>query len=170
MKRDMDDLLKQALSPDMTPDPRLDPGSAPRRRPRLRARAAVAAAICCVLVVGSISTYAAWRLLSAGEVVKKYGDLKLAEAFTGEDAVPVNESQTYGNYRITLLGSVSGENISDYLNHGSNRTFYLSSDGQYLALEDDRLYTVVAIERTVPRCRPPPTTHTATKHFSSLLM
>lgn len=176
MKRDMDDLLKQALSPDMEPNPRLDqrildqrkeimemnmnrntttdtrtdtaplPGSAPRRRPRLRARAAVAAAICCVLVVGSISTYAAWRLLSAGEVVKKYGDLKLAEAFTGEDAVPVNESQTYGNYRITLLGSVSGENISDYLNHGSNRTFYLSSDGQYLALEDDRLYTVVAIE------------------------
>ena len=183
MKRDIDNLLKQALSPDMTPDPRLDqrildqrkeiiemdtnrntitdtrrdiaplPGfsmsdtdGGSRRRPRLRARTAVAAAICGVLVVGSVSTYAAWRLLSAGEVVKEFGDLKLAEAFTGEDAVPVNESQTYGNYRITLLGSVSGENISDYLNHGSNRTFYLSSDGQYLSLDDDRLYTVVAIE------------------------
>ena len=100
----------------------------------------------CVLVVGSVSTYAAWRLLSAGDVVKEYGDLKLAEAFTGKDAVPVNESQICGNYRVTLLGAVSGENISDYLEHGSNRTFYLSSDGQYLALEDDRLYTVVAIE------------------------
>ncbi len=172
MKRDMDDLLKQALSPDMTPDPRLNrriiqahqekenrnmklnmdlfanntSGANDRRRPRFRARTAVAAAICGVLVVGSVSTYAAWRLLSAGEVVKEYGDLKLAEAFTGKDAVLVNESQTDGDYRITLLGAVPGENISDYLNHGSNKTFYLSSNGQYLALEDDRLYTIVAIE------------------------
>lgn len=179
----MDDLLKQALSPDMTPDPRLnrrildqrkeiiemdtnrntitdtprditpipgfsmfDKGCETRPKTHFRARTAVAAAICGVLVVGSVSTYAAWRLLSAGEVVKEYGDLKLAEAFTGEDAVLVNESQTCGDYRITLLGAVPGENISDYLNHGSNKTFYLSSNGQYLALEDDRLYTIVAIE------------------------
>ncbi len=162
MKRELDDILKQALSPDFTPDALLNQriihqgketlkmntnmDTSARRKPRLRARAAVAAAICCVLVIGSVSTYAAWRLLSAGEVAEKYGDLKLAEAFTGEDAVLVNESQTYGSYRITLLGAVSGEDISDYLNHGSNKTFYLSSSGQYLALEDDRLYTVVAIE------------------------
>ncbi len=176
MKRDMDDLLKQALSPDMTPDPRLDQrilnkrkeimemdtnrntimdtrsdasplsGFAPRRRPRPRAHAAVAAAICCVLAVGSVTTYAAWKLLGAKDVAQKYGDLKLAEAFTGEDAVLVNESQTYGNYRVTLLGAVAGEDISDYLEHGSSRTFYISSDGSYLALEDDRLYTIVAIE------------------------
>ncbi len=174
MKRDMDDLLKRALSPDMTPDPRLDqrildqrkeimemdinrkkmmnlhtdaaplPGFGSGRRPR--ARAAVAAAICCVLAVGSVTTYAAWKLLGAKDVVQKFGDLKLAAAFTGEDAVLVNESQTYGNYRITLLGAVAGEDISDFLEHGSSRTFYLSSDGSYLALEDDRLYTVVAIE------------------------
>ncbi len=174
MKRDMDDLLKQALSPDMTPDSRLDqrildqrkeimemdidrkkminlptdaaplPGFGGGRRPR--ARAAVAAAICCVLAVGSVTTYAAWKLLGAKDVVQKFGDLKLAEAFTGEDAVLVNESQTYGNYRITLLGAVAGEDISDFLEHGSSRTFYLSSGGSYLALEDDRLYTVVAIE------------------------
>ncbi len=156
MKHNMDDLLKQALTPDMTPDPLLNrrilnqgkeiTGTETRRRPRPRARFATAAAICCILAVGSVTTYAAWRLLGAKDVAQSHGDLKLADAFTGKDAVLVNESQTYGNYRVTLLGAVAGENISDFLEHGSNRTFYMSSAGNYLALEDDCLYTVVAIE------------------------
>ena len=54
----------------------------------------------------------------------------------GEDAVLVNETQEYAGYRITLLGAVTGRNISEYLP--------VDEKGQ---VEDDRFYTAVAIER-----------------------
>ncbi len=172
MKREIDDILKQALSPDFTPDTLLnqriihqgkenlkmntdtrintETNTNTGCRPRFRARTAVAAAICCVLAVGSITTYAAWKLLGAKDVVQKYGDLKLAEAFTGEDAVLVNETQTCKNYRITLLGAVAGENISDYLGQdtisGSDSVYV--SGGEDLSFISNRLYTIVAIEHT----------------------
>ena len=59
------------------------------------------------------------------------------DAFQGKDAVSVNESQEYGGYRVTLLGAVSGKNISEYLE--------TDDQGQ---VEDDRFYAAVAIERT----------------------
>ncbi len=62
-------------------------------------------------------------------------DDTLKKAFLGEEAVLVNETQEMGGYKITLLGSVAGKNLSDYL----------SWDDAGLP-KDDRLYTVVAIE------------------------
>ena len=156
MKRDIDDILKQALSPDITPDARLNQriihqgkeNLIMKRKPNFRVQTAVLTA-CCVLAVGSATTYAAWKLLGAGDVAREYGDLTLAETFTGEDAILVNETQTYGNFRVTLLGAVGGEAISDYLGQNAakgNATFYAPSV-QYPQLENEHLYTVVAIER-----------------------
>ncbi len=164
MKRDIDDLLNQALSPDMTPDPRLNQrilnqkkenrnmntttDTNYERRPRMRVRTAMAVAICCVLAVGSVTTYAAWKLLSAKDVAAESGDQRLAKSLTGKDAILVNESQTCGNYRITLLGAAAGENISDYLGQDTmngSGTVYVSGSGNPF-FESSRLCTIVAIE------------------------
>ena len=53
----------------------------------------------------------------------------------GEEAVPVNETQEFDGYRVTLLGCVAGQNLSDYL----------AWDDEGLP-KDDRFYAVVVIE------------------------
>lgn len=98
-------------------------------------RMAVAASIAAaVLVMGGGTTYAAWRYLSPQEAANEINNTTLADAFEGEDAQIVNESQTYGDYRATLIGIVSGRAISD---------FQVSSGGEVL---DDRSYWLLAIE------------------------
>lgn len=94
-----------------------------------------AAAMIGILVAGSLTTYAAWKFLSAEQVVEIAGDTKLANAFKGEDAIAVNESQSFGDYKVTLLGATSGKNLSDYM---------LKCNGE---LKDNRTYAVVSISK-----------------------
>lgn len=68
-----------------------------------------AAAIIGILAAGSLTTYAAWKFFSAEQVAEIAGDTKLANAFMGEGAISVNESQSYGDYKVTLLGTTSGK-------------------------------------------------------------
>lgn len=95
----------------------------------------VAALAVGVLGVGSISSYAAWKYLSTEQVAQKVDNKKLADAFKGEDVVNINQSQTYGDYKITLLGIVSGKNLSDYVT---------SHNGE---VQDDKSYAAIAIEK-----------------------
>lgn len=97
-----------------------------------------AAVMTAALVVGvtSMTAYATWKYLSAQEVTEKAGDITLAEAFLSEDAISVNESQSYGGYRVTLMGMVSGENLSQYYRF----------DGHSNTFRADRTYAVVSIE------------------------
>lgn len=153
MKCDMEQLLKKALSSKEEPDDWLNQRiiqkiqekesktmSEKNRRLRIPAAAMIAAA---VIVAGSASAYAAWRYLTPEQVAQTAEDQKLAEAFQGEDAVAVNEVQEYGNYRITLLGIVSGKNLSQYEGWDEN--------GNIL---DDRTYVVTAIENLDGTPRP----------------
>lgn len=94
-----------------------------------------AAAMIGILAAGSLTTYAAWKFFSAEEVVEIAGDTKLANAFKGEGAIAVNESQSYGDYKVTLLGTTSGKNLSDYM---------LKCNGE---LKDNRTYAVVSISK-----------------------
>ena len=110
------------------------------RRLRIPAAAMIAAV---VIVAGSVSAYAAWRYLTPEQVAQTAEDQKLAAAFEGEDAVAVNAVQEYGNYRITLLGIVSGKNLSQYAGWDEN--------GDVL---DDRTYVVTAIENADGTPRP----------------
>lgn len=146
MKNNMDKLLKKALAPMNAPDEKLNvqvleeikertemSGKRTHYRKRYPAAILLAAAI---LIMGSITAVAAYRYLSPVQVAEETGDDVLENAFSGEEAVFVNETQESGNYRITLLGSVAGRDISRYL----------SEDGNGIP-QDDRIYTVVAIER-----------------------
>lgn len=105
------------------------------KKKKSRISAAVAAAAL-TLVIGSAAVVAAARYLTPGQIARELNDGKLMDAFQGEDAVLVNETQEYAGFRITLLGAVSGRNISEYLTEDDR--------GQ---VEDDRFYAAVAIER-----------------------
>lgn len=87
------------------------------------------------LLLGSVTVLAARRYLSPAEIAAETSDETLKNAFMGEGAVLVNETQEYGGYRVTLLGSVAGKRISDYL-----------ATDETGEIEEDKIYTVVAIE------------------------
>ena len=144
MKKSMDDILKHALSPKEEPEERLNLSILQqakertymaRKKKKNRVPAAVLAAAF-TLMIGSAAVYAGWKYLAPEQVADEVEDQKLMEAFTGSDAVIVNESQESGGYKVTLLGFVAGKNISDRLVQDDR--------GE---LKDDMIYTVVAIER-----------------------
>lgn len=95
-----------------------------------------------VLFAGSLTAAAAWKYLTPDEVAETVEDQGLAAAFQSEDAVYLNESQECGAYRITLLGVVSGKNLSQYV----------TSDDT--GIREDRTYVVTAIENADGSPRP----------------
>lgn len=96
--------------------------------------AAVASAAAAVLCVTSITVYAAWRYLSSSDVAGSARDISLAEAFAGEQALLINETQSCGDYRVTLLGIVSGEALSAYPHEHNG------------SIAGDRTYAVITVE------------------------
>ena len=150
MKRDMDQILQQALSPEREPDCRLNQRilqrseEAERMRKQNKKRIPAAACVACAtLLLGSIGVFAAWKYLTPSEVAQEFHDEGLSAAFQGEDAIMVNETQEYGGYRITLLGIVSGKNLSQYA--------MWDEDGN---IKEDRSYVVTAIENSDGTPRP----------------
>lgn len=96
---------------------------------------AVALAACLTLAFCSITGFAAYKYFTPSQMAKEIHDDKLAEAFQGEDAVLVNETQEFGDYKITFLGIVGGKDISRFME---------TEDGNLL---DERMYIATAIER-----------------------
>ncbi len=140
MKREIDEILKQALAPTEEPDFWLNQRifNQERERTTMNRRntkriPAVILASALVIGAGSVSAYAAWKYLSPENVAERINDKGLADAFTEEDAVVINETQSYGGYQVTLLGVISGSKLSDYAEEG--------------ALSEEKTYSVVAIEK-----------------------
>ena len=96
---------------------------------RLKKTALLAAAAVALLAV-TVSAAVAW--LTPAQVAEELNDPLLAEAFQSEDAVILNETQTAGDYTVTLLGMVSGKNISQWCADAEAR----------------RTYAVVSVART----------------------
>lgn len=151
MKNNIDELLKTALTPAKMPDNRLnnqilmevkEKKNMINMTGKKRIPAAAIIAVC-VLIFGSVTALAAYHYLNPAQVATEFNDNALTEAFLSENAVLVNETQEIGNYRITLLGSVAGKNISDSLSYENGIP------------KDDRIYTVVAIEHTDGTPMPP---------------
>lgn len=161
--KNADDMLKQALTPKNEPDYWLNQDilkhlkeDAPMKKMNRKKFATVAISGALALGIGSISVYAAWKYLNPGEVVSEIGEDRLADAFSEENAVYINETQSYGGYDVTLLGITSGENLTKYK--------YLTDDFQVAGLNeesaelmeealqdgleshDDRTYVMFAIE------------------------
>ena len=141
MKYDMDELLKNALSAKEEPDYWLNQSiikqiegkentnmSKTNRRMRIPAIVMLTAA---VVVAGSASVYAAWKYLTPQQVAEINKDEGLVAAFQSEDAVAVGEVQECGDYRITLLGIVSGKNLSKYAGMDDTRTIMVKTHFSY---------------------------------------
>lgn len=141
MDKELDDALRQALTPDEEADFGLNQTilnqakelrtMREKKNRNLSAAAAVAALVLCV---SSLTAYGAWRYLSSSDVAGNIQDFSLAEAFSSDRAHLINETQNCGDYRVTLLSIVSGETLSAYP-HGHNGSVSV-----------DRTYAVIAIE------------------------
>lgn len=142
MGKQLDELLRHALTPNDEPDFWLNQKivnqakehrtMTRRKKTRLPAAAIVAVMVMCL---SSVTVYAALKYLHPVEVVEKMQDAKLAEVFLSEQATIINETQSYGDYNVTLLSIVSGEMLSEY-------PYYNEKD----SLVANRTYAVVAIE------------------------
>lgn len=98
-----------------------------------RSAQAVAAAVAFVLAFGSVTTIAAYRLLNPSQVASGIENKKLASAFQGSDALFINETQSFQDYEVTLLGYTAGKNMSDTI----------PAD-----LAKDEIYAVLALKHT----------------------
>ena len=137
----IDELLKEALIPSEKPDAQLNQEILRKavevnnmKKPFFKT-IPVVAAIAAVLATGSLTAYGAWKYLAIEQVVEEIGDKKLADAFKEKGAVNINECQEYGDYKITLMGTVSGDRLSSYL---------VEDDGAFIT---DRTYSVISIEK-----------------------
>ena len=144
MKKEIDEVLKHALTPTDEPDFWLNQRILIQvkekngmEKSKLKRIPALVLSTALVLGVGSVTAFAAWKYLAPESVAEKMYEPKLADAFLGNNAVTVNETQSYGGYDVTLMGIVSGKNLLE--NH-------LKVSNGHISL--DKTYSVVAIENS----------------------
>lgn len=137
--KDLNRLLKNALSSNFEPESKLNTKIMQKAREnkmknirKIKMPALLVA--CCVLLCFSIVSFAVWQFLTLKEIAVISGNEILASAFESSDAILMNESQAYGDYTVTLLGAISGGNLSGFC-----------ADGQ---LVSERTYVVVGISKT----------------------
>lgn len=99
----------------------------------------LAPAICTLVLLFSITTVAAIKYFTPAEVANDFMDNTLAKAFDSESAILINETQTFDEYCVTLLGIISGEDISDAIHYSASASFAVSPGQSYI---------VTAIEKT----------------------
>ncbi len=149
MKNNIDELLQQALSPENEPAPWLnqkilqtvkEKSTMKKRRFKKSFGAIIAAA---TMLIFSLGAVAGWKYLTPAQVAESFVDTQLAHAFESEDAIASNETQEFDNYRITLLGIVSGKSLSEYTKW--------DEQGK---ITDNKTYVVTAIENSDGSPRP----------------
>ncbi len=143
MKNDLDALLRHALTPTEEPSLWLNQrilnraekeGKMEKLNMRKKRRIpAIIVSLVFALGITSITAYASWKYLTAHQVTEKMQEFKLTEAFQSEDAIVVNETQSFGEYEVTLIGIVSGQELAEYP----------SVSNGHISL--DKIYAVVAI-------------------------
>jgi len=137
---DWEQVLKQSLATSAEPDEKLNESILHQLKERnhmkktYKKKLSAALLATALLVVLSISAYAASQLFSAKEVAEHLGDRLLASAFESKDAIEINESKASGDYLFTLHGLVSGAGLSEF-RHSAEEIY------------PDRTYAVVSITR-----------------------
>ncbi|MBP1995750.1 hypothetical protein [Paenibacillus eucommiae] len=137
---DWERLLKQSLASAAEPEENLNQSiihqlkERSQMKPTYRKRLSAGLLAAVLLLVLSISAYAATQLFSPKQVAEHLGDQLLADAFESKDAIQINQSMVSGDYRFTLHGLVSGAGLSEF-SHSSEDIY------------PDRAYAVVSITR-----------------------
>lgn len=143
MGKDIDRILKQALAPEGGPKAQLNQSILKQAEEMTYMKRgkkkyhAIALAACLSLTFCSITGFAAYKYFTPSQIAEEMDNDMLAKAFAGEYAVLVNETQEYGDYKITFLGITSGNDINDYMMEGDTGN---QLDGQ-------TMYIATAIER-----------------------
>lgn len=150
MKYNLDELLKRALTPKEEPGEALnrkildqvkEEGSMKNRR--FMRKGAVAAVAAALAAAGSMTAFAAWQYRSASQVAEELGEEDLPQAFEEQAAADnadsndkaVYESQSFGGYKVVLLGMVSGKDLSAHERMAGG------------TIHSDRTYLAVAVSR-----------------------
>lgn len=146
--KELDQILQQALSPDEEPDYRLNQNILRRAkenenmdRKQKRRVPAVIMVTAFTLLIGSVTAVAAWRYMTPDKVAEVMEDEGLMQAFQSKNAIIVNESQFCGDLKITLLGMVSGKDLSSYVEEANQNTDETSE------IKKEKTYIVTAIEK-----------------------
>lgn len=149
MSKNFETLLRQALHTDThEPSPALNRRileKAELEEPFMKAKTthtlpktAAAALVLCLALAGSGTVYAAHKYLTAAEISDTVSNnRRLANAFSGKDAISISETQVSGDYTFTLLGLVSGSRLEPYMPKDSADE-----------ISPRQTYAAVAIERT----------------------
>lgn len=142
MEKEFDELLRHALTPMDEPNDWLNQRIVSRVKEQKemagRKKGKLSTAIvfsAFVLCLSSVTVCAARKYLTPSDVAENMQNKKLADFFCREQAGEMYETQSYGNYRVTYLGIVLGELLSEYQ--------YYDDFGNLMA---DRTYAAVAIE------------------------
>ena len=146
MSDKLDVLLSQALAPTQRPREscnqtlmgKANAEAAKKKVKMLWTGRKAAAAVAAFVLAWSLSVmgFAAWKYLRPAQVAESIGDHKLADAFGDRQASVVGENrQVCGDYVITLLGMVSGTELSNVTHAWENVEL------------KDRCYAIVAMER-----------------------
>lgn len=137
----LENILRQALSPAGKPGEDLDVKIITRlkeintRKTIFKKRAAGVIIAAAITLAMSATAFAAWQLLSAGQVAEQLGNKQIAEAFEAKGAVEINKTIGAAGYNITLLGITTGKNLSEF-------------KGSVLQdINPDRTYAVVSIAK-----------------------
>ena len=142
MRDQFDNKLKEAMRPSEEPDFWLNQKIMNRNlevkkmRKNTWKRTAVTFGAVGLLLTGSVGVTAALRYFTPDQVAKETENNKLAAAFDSKGAIDIDETQQVGGYDVTLLGMVSGKNLSDFESYANGE------------LQADRTYAVVAIANT----------------------
>lgn len=139
--KELDRVFKNALSTNYVPDQELNKKilqtAKERENMNIRKfrRLPAIIAVCILLICSSVTVFATWKYLAPKDEAIEYGNSQLAKAFESDEAITINETQSHGAYNITVLGVVSGRNLSEFCSNGDN-------------VRSDRTYAVVAISKT----------------------
>lgn len=140
-EKEVDEIMKTALASEVEPEEELNRRIIQQWKERSDmkkqvARRIYALATACFALLITVSVGAAVKYLRPAEAAEKSGieSEKIKAAFEGENAMELNESQEAGDYRFTLLGITTAENLEE-----SELSDKISAQGE--------IYAVVAIER-----------------------
>ena len=143
--KNLDNVLFDALSPKYDPDEKINAKIIGYEKEKsmgkitgLRRKGFPAAAAAAALImVSSVTAFAAWRYLSAKDVAMENADSRLAQEFDTGNWIDEYETQSFGKYDVTLLGVVAGNEISDHL-----------SKDDLGNVDGDKTYVAVAISHS----------------------
>lgn len=139
-EKKVDKIMKMALASEVEPEEELNRRIVNqwKERPDMKkqiAKRVYATAVACGALLITVSVGAAVKYLKPAEVAERTGieSEKISAAFQGEDAITLNDSKEAGDYRVTLLGITTSENLEE-----SRLSQEVSVQGE--------LYAIVAIE------------------------